>query len=70
MDHQQSTFDRIVGEGVEARVFTTPHPAEASRALSSMCTAVATWFKPRGPLTPAQVAEQYAEFALALVRAR
>jgi AcrR family transcriptional regulator len=70
MDHQQDTFDRIVGAGVDARVFATPHPAEASRAVSSMCTAVATWFKPRGPFSPAEVADQYAEFALALVRAR
>ena len=58
-------FQRIMAEGVAQGVFQTPHPAAATRAILTMCTAVAQWFDPTGPDTAHQVADQYAALALA-----
>ena len=65
---QQRFFDRPVIAGVEMGVFVTEHPLDASRAIASMCTAVATWFKPKGGMTGDEVARRYADFAVALLR--
>ena len=46
----------------------TPRPYEAARAVVTMCTALPQWFSAAGPATPEQVAAQYVDFALALVR--
>jgi hypothetical protein len=35
-----------------------------------MCTALPTWFSPGGPLTPEQIARQYVDFALDVMRDR
>lgn len=69
-DELQRLFDDAVADGVSAGVFSTPYPKDASRAVVTMCTAVASWFKPDGPLTPAEVATRYAEMSLSLVGCR
>ncbi|TDT79517.1 TetR family transcriptional regulator [Arthrobacter sp. AG258] len=66
-DELQGLFDTAVADGVASGVFTTPYPKDASRAVVTMCTAVASWYKPEGPLTPADVAIRYAEMSLNLV---
>ena len=66
-DELQGLFDDAVADGVSAGVFSTPYPKDASRAVVTMCTAVASWFKPDGPLTPSEVATRYAEMSLSLV---
>ncbi len=58
-DAQQRLMDEIVDAGVRDGVFTTPHPVEASRAVVTMCTSVAQWYRPDGPLSPDQLAERY-----------
>jgi AcrR family transcriptional regulator len=65
---QQRFFDQAVLDGVEKGVFHTDRPLEAARAIASMCTAVAGWFKPKGGLSPDEVADMYTDFAVALVR--
>jgi hypothetical protein len=35
-----------------------------------MCTALPSWWRPDGPLTPEQVAEQYVGVALDMMRSR
>jgi AcrR family transcriptional regulator len=67
---QQRIFDETVAEGVRRKLFHTRHPAEASRAVVVMCTGVATWYRPGGPLTPDQVAVRYQDLALDLVARR
>lgn len=57
-------------QGVEAGVFTTPIPLEASRAIVVMCTGVASWFSPEGPLGREEVAGNYRRLALDMVGAR
>lgn len=68
-DRHQRMFDAVVLDGVERGAFLTPYPVEASRAIVTMTTAVANWFRPKGPLSPAEVADRYAILALAQVEA-
>jgi AcrR family transcriptional regulator len=66
-DQQARLFDSVVLEGIERGVFVTPYPKDASRAIITMCTAVAQWYRPDGPLTPEQVADRYGELSLAML---
>lgn len=58
-DTQQRLMDAIVDGGTESGMFTTPHPVEASRAVVTMCTSVAQWYRADGPLTPDDLVERY-----------
>lgn len=53
---------------VAAGDFRVDHPHEAARAVVTMCTAVADWFRPGGALLPEQVARHYVGFALDLLQ--
>ena len=66
-DRQQRLFDQVVVSGAERRLFSTPHPLDASRAVVTMCTAVAGWYREGGPLSPSEIARRYADLALATV---
>ena len=66
-DQQKRIFDRVVLDGVERGVFTTPYPKEATMALITMCTAVAQWYRSDGPLRPDDIAERYADLGLAML---
>lgn len=61
---QQRMVDHEVTAAVEAGLFRADHPHEAARAVVTMCTALPTWWRPDGPLSPEQLAEQYVGFAL------
>ncbi|MEE2031299.1 TetR family transcriptional regulator [Rhodococcus chondri] len=69
---KRSVQQRMIDVEVEAAVregrFRADHPYEASRAVVTMCTALPTWWRPDGPLSPEQVAEHYVGFALDLMR--
>lgn len=65
---QQRMVDREVEQAVFAGAFLTPRPREAARAVVTMCTALPQWFSNTGPASAEQVAAQYVEFALDLVR--
>jgi hypothetical protein len=67
MREQQRKFDRVVDAGIESGVFEAEFPHDASRAIASMCTAVATWYNPRGSMTPGDVGERYAELAVRML---
>jgi AcrR family transcriptional regulator/transcriptional regulator with XRE-family HTH domain len=60
---QQRMVDREVAEAVRLGRFRADHPHEAARAVVTMCTALPTWWRPDGPLSPEQVAAQYVGFA-------
>ena len=66
-DRHQRLFDGIVLAGAQAGAFTVPHPVEASRAIVTMCTAVAGWYRTDGPLSPDEVADRYVKLALLTV---
>lgn len=44
--------------------FNTPYPADATRAILSICQGVTGWYRPDGPLQPSEVAERYLGFCL------
>lgn len=67
---EQAKVDREVVAGRAAGVFDVEEPLEASRAVVTMCTALAQWYRPTGPTTPEQVAAGYVELALDAVRCR
>lgn len=66
----QHLLDEEIEAGRAAGLITTPHPKAAGRAIATMCTGIAQWFRERGPATPEQIAAQYGEFALDLLGAR
>ncbi len=65
---QQRMVDDEVEQACDEGTFAVTHPREASRAVVTMCTALPQWFDGRGPDSPEQVAQQYVEFALDLMR--
>lgn len=69
-DRTQAIFGEIIEEGVEAGEFGTPFPEGAARNIVSMCSAISTWYSKRGRLSKANLAEQHARYALALLEAR
>ncbi|MET0886483.1 MAG: TetR/AcrR family transcriptional regulator [Mycetocola sp.] len=58
-DRQQRLMDQALSDGVAQGVFTTPLAIEASRALVTMCTGVAQWYRHDGPMTPDELARDY-----------
>lgn len=69
-DHMEEIFFTVITEGATAGEFDTRLPRQAARSILAMSTAVATWYSPRGTLSPGQVSDQYVELALALVEAK
>jgi AcrR family transcriptional regulator len=63
-DRQQRIFDAVVDGGVRDGVFHVSEPLEASRAIVSMCTAVANWFRRTGPMTADEIVDTYRDLAL------
>ena len=64
---EQRVLDLEVEEAVRSGAFRTPRPHEASRAVVTMCTALAQWYRRMGPATAEHIAAQYVDFALDLV---
>ncbi|MBY4128370.1 TetR/AcrR family transcriptional regulator [Rhodococcus fascians] len=62
-DEEQRLLDSIVADGVESGVFDTPHPVDASRAVTTMCVGLATWYRPDGPMSPGQLVGVYLDIA-------
>ncbi|MDP9459797.1 MAG: TetR/AcrR family transcriptional regulator, partial [Actinomycetota bacterium] len=65
---QQRMVDEEVDGACRDGLFAVPRPHEASRAVVTMCTALPQWFDGQGPATAEEVAAQYVEFALDLMR--
>lgn len=67
-DEQERMFRDVVKRGVERGEFACPYPLEAVRAIITMGYSVASWYHPKGGLSPEEMAGRYAELALATVR--
>ncbi|WP_181780274.1 TetR family transcriptional regulator [Pseudonocardia pini] len=65
---QQRLVDAEVAAGAASGRFGTRTPREASRAVVTMCKAIAEWYNPAGPLSPDDVAGRYVQFAMGLVQ--
>lgn len=62
-DRQQYMVDDIVAAGAQAGVFKTDYPREASRAVTTMCVGVSTWYSPDGLLGPEELIDCYKQLA-------
>jgi AcrR family transcriptional regulator len=67
-DRQQRLFDRAVIRGCDLGAFQTAYPLEASRAIVTMSTMVAMWYRKDGSLSSEEIATRYCELALGAVR--
>lgn len=67
-DRQQRLLSDAVDDAAAAGRVGTPVPHEAMRAVTTMCTAVAQWYRLDGPLRPEELASTYVRFALDLLR--
>lgn len=61
--HLSDALARIISDGVEQRVFDVEEPTAVSRALLSMCTAVASWQEVTDTEAPRHVAQTYCGLA-------
>src|SRR5256885_294395 len=66
-DRQQRIFDEVVEDGGRAGAFAIAEPLEASRAIVTMCTAVASWYRRTGPMSAEQIVDTYRDLALNIV---
>lgn len=67
MEQQRMIDHEVLAAVAEGRFHASP-PLEASRAVVTMCTSVAQWFKRDGPQTPGDLAANYVRFGLDLMR--
>ena len=66
-DEQQRMLDGIILAGVASGEFNTPYPAEASRAVASLCVGVASWYRADGQLSVDVLLRRYLTIAEAIV---
>ncbi|MEO6512124.1 MAG: TetR/AcrR family transcriptional regulator [Nocardioides sp.] len=69
-DEQQRMLDKIILAGVEGQNFTTQYPADASRAIASMCVGVANWYRPDGAFSVETLLEHYLSIAESIAGVR
>lgn len=69
-DELQRMLDQIVANGVNEGVFDTPFPADASRAIASLCVGVADWYRPDGLLSVDALVDRFLTIAEAIVGIR
>lgn len=69
-DEVQYAIDRQAEVCLDAGVFACADPRTASRAITSMCTALPGWFNVGGAMSPQVVAKRYGDYALAIMQAR
>jgi AcrR family transcriptional regulator len=68
-DHERA-IRTIITQGIERGQFNVGNAGLASFAILEMSVSIARWFREDGPLTAEQVADEYADFALRIVRYR
>jgi AcrR family transcriptional regulator len=67
-NEQQRMLDEEALEARRLGMFTTARPREAARAIATMCTAITQWYKADGAQTPEEIAADYVDFALTLMK--
>lgn len=66
-DRYEQVWERVLADGLAAGGFQADEPALTRRALLEMCSGVARWFDPAGPLSLEDLAEHYAGLACRLL---
>lgn len=73
MDYEREIYLLLraaIEEGVAAGDFLVASPSSASFAIIGMCENVQTWYRHGGDADVAATSNQYADYALSIVRAR
>jgi AcrR family transcriptional regulator len=68
-DVYEGIWRQVIAEGIAAGTFRVEDAWIATIALLQMCTGVAHWYRPTGPLTLDQLTRRYVDLALFLLRA-
>jgi AcrR family transcriptional regulator len=63
-DAYERLWADTIDDGVAAGIFHTGQPSVTRLALLEMCSGVARWYSPNGPLSLNQLASHYAELAM------
>lgn len=63
-DKFESIWRDVVRQGVRAGVFHCPDPALVVRAVLGLLNSTVSWYRPGGPLSANQIANQYANLFL------
>lgn len=66
-DELQRMLDVIVSDGVESGAFLASYPADASRAITSLCLGVAVWYVADGELPEDEFLLRYQDIARSIV---
>lgn len=66
-DQIQALLTSTVVAGCSEGVFATPHPADAARAIATVCVGVASWYSEDGPLSPEQITRRQLRLLHALL---
>lgn len=69
-DEQEGLFRDVVERGVEEGAFEVEFPRDAVRGIINMGQSVCTWWRSDGPLRAEELADRYADLALAMVQHR
>jgi AcrR family transcriptional regulator len=69
-DGYEQLWAETLERGARSGEFSFPDARITRLALLEMCNGVARWYSDRGPKHPAQIAEAFADLALAMVGAR
>ena len=60
-------FVEVAERGLARGLFDTPWPRETVRAILTMCTSVAGWYRKNGAESPDTIADRYADMALRML---
>lgn len=63
----QYMIDVEAHAAAEAGAFSVPNLTIACRVVANMCTSLAQWYDPAGPVAPREVARQLAQHAVAMM---
>ncbi len=66
-DQVQHLLDEEIASAIAAGELAGEFAPTASKAIATMCTALPQWFRPEGPITPEQIAKDYAQLALRML---
>lgn len=66
-DRYEALWQAAIEDGVACGSFSVTDPGLARRALLEMCSGVARWWTPEGPLGVEELADEYADLALRLL---
>lgn len=69
-DEYEQLLKDVLDAGRKAHGWAVPDTPVVTFAISTMCTAVDTWYRPDGRLTPREIADLYSDFVLGALERR